>query len=126
MDCDCVVLVSEKFNSNFYYLTGYTGESISILIIYKKKKPVIFATKLDECNICNDDLIVKTFDANIKTSLKKIVDENQITGFDYSSLTLKQHKFLEKILKPKKQTDISGTLLSSRSKKDEIEHLMMF
>ncbi|HME87068.1 MAG TPA: Xaa-Pro peptidase family protein, partial [Candidatus Nanoarchaeia archaeon] len=119
MNCDVAVLISEKYNSNVYYFTGFKG--IGFLLIFKNKKPVFLTTALDVSRIHNKAIDVIVLKKSLKDYFTELISTNKRIGIDILNLSASYYLSIKKALKPKKLIDISHELVDQRAFKDEYE-----
>ena len=119
MKSNFVIIASEDYNSNMFYFTGFKG--YGVLIIPKKGKSSILATKLDSGNIKNKKLKLIVIEKKIADILKKTVPKNKTIGFDLENLNTATYLRLKKTLNPRKVFDVSESLRKLREIKDNYE-----
>jgi Xaa-Pro aminopeptidase len=104
-----------------FYLTGFIGGSIGVLVIFKNRNPLFFSTKLDIGNVANKKLKTIVFEKSVVDTLKKHISIKKIIGLDFASLSLGYYQVIKKALKPKKLIDVSAQLIEQRATKDAYE-----
>jgi len=96
MKCDFVFLLSKEYNENLFYFTGFTG--YGILVIFKKKQPLFFTTKLDVCKLKNKKLKTIIIDKKTDDILKKYIQKRKVAGFDYQNISLSSFTRIKKAI----------------------------
>lgn len=119
MKCSYSVLVSDDFDSNVFYFTGFKG--YGILIIPKNGKVTLIASKLDMSSTMNKGIKLIPLEKSIKEVISKSVPKHKVVGMDTEKVSFSRYKRLKKLFKPSKIIDVSSIILKQREIKDDYE-----
>ncbi len=119
MKCSYAVLLSEEYDPNVFYLSGFKG--YGIFIVPKNGSPYLFASVLDIGNVKNKKINLIGIGKNLKNDIRKKIHLKKTIGLDNSNLSLDSYTRIRNLFKPSKIVDISEQLKKQREIKDKYE-----